>query len=191
MKTLFAITVLIAGIYLFVQQEGLDKLSQYLPQNQIDKSAETLLTNVNQNVAKQVDKQVDEKIELFKSSLLIEKNTQINTLEKKIEDLQAQFITLQSQQLSKNALLKNTEQEETHALKSDESPEQHFTSEPALAETQYLTDESSITALLPVTISTERSEEKKTIKQQAIKRQANLQDIAERMNQTSLLALTQ
>lgn len=189
MKTLFTITVLIAGIYLFIQQEGFDKLSKYLPQYQIDKSAETLLTSVNKNVDTQVDKKVAQKFEQLKKSLLTEKNARINTLEKKLEDLQAQFTTQQSphknQQLSQNLPISlqkdNVVQEKVPSLKLDASTTQNFPSEPALAKTQYLTDKLHVTAPL---------EEKNTTKQKAIKRQANLQDIAARMNKTSLLALT-
>jgi len=206
MKALFGITVLIAGIYLFIQQEGFDKLKTYLPQHQIDKSAETLLASVNQNVTKNVtntvtksiNQSVDQKLEQFKKTLLTEKDEQINALEKQLASLQAQFAEKATQQagsaLAKVALEK-TAQESAPALQVNEHNSQDFPSEPAFAKTQYLNSGSSATNLAMATSSASNIDEKETskqdvIRQKAIKRQANLQDIAARMNKTSLLALT-
>ena len=161
MKTLFAITVLIAGIYLFIQQKGLDKLNEFLPKYQIEQATETLLANISKNV--------DQKLEQFKNKVLNKKDERINELEKQLKHLQAQFIA----------------KEEKEKIQLQDFPPEH-----AFAATQYPAAESSIH--LPSTLSspTAKPTDKDFHKQRAIKRQSNLQDIAERMNKTSLLALT-
>ena len=67
---------------------------------------------------------------------------------------------------------------------------QDFPAEPAFAKTQYLTGESSVVNLSLAETSTTNIENENSDKKKAIKRQASLQDIAARMNKTSLLALT-
>ncbi len=188
MKTLFAVTVFVAGIYLFIQQEGLEKLKQYLPQNNIEQSAEKLLANVNQSVNKNVNQHVDEKLEQFKNVLLTEKDTRIDALEKKLLALQSQFNKQVSQQA--NIEHKKIAQEKAKQIKQSEPTPIHFPAEPVFAKTQYLAGESSAADLSFTSNSIINIEEANTPKQKAIKRQANLQDIAARMNKTSLLALS-
>lgn len=211
MKILFTLTVIIAGVYLFIQQEGIDKLSQYLPQHQIDKSAETLLANVNKNVNEQVEKNVEEKFEQYKNTIISEKNEHIQILEKKLEALQTQFSAAQLsatqlsaaqlQPSSKIAEQERAEQEKTASLTFDQSTSdesapnkatiQKLSSEPKLAKTQYLSGESSVyTDTSKHNTNKHNANKHSANKQKAIKRQANLQDIAARMNKTSLLALT-
>jgi len=176
MKILFTITVIAAGIYLFIQQQGLDKLSQYLPQHQIEQNAERLITDVSQQVHKTVSQEVDEKIKLFKSELINKKDERINELEQQLTRLQMQFTALESQKHKTDEVNQASHQDSV-------SQQQVFLTEPAFAQTQYLSGEGKANSFLPkVEIATD--------KQKAIKRQANLQDIADRMNKTSLLALT-
>jgi hypothetical protein len=198
MRALFTITVLIAGIYLFVQQEDFDKLSQYLPQNKIDKNAETLLTQINKSVDKKVsenvDKSVAQKLEQFKRTLSTEKDRRINALEEKLASLQAQLTDKASQQsdiTQKAPAMQSLNSNATNV--ADQLVTDNFPSEPAFAKTQYLAGGSSVTnASLTASLenSTANIEHKEVNKQKIIKRQANLQDIATRMNKTSLLALT-
>jgi hypothetical protein len=160
MKILFIVTVIIASSYLFIQQDGLEKLNQYLPQYKIEQSAAALLTTV--------DESVDQKLERFKTELLNKKDHRINELEKQLVSLQAKFTA-------------KTEQENTQRMLVEQN----------IAQTQYINNDS-----LPISgyEKKEASEEAviaNSSKQKAIKRQANLQDIADRMNKTSLLALTQ
>lgn len=181
MKILFAITVFAAGIYLFIQQEGLDKISQYLPQYQIKQNAEQLLADVNKRVSKSVDENVDEKIKQFKVELLAKKELRINELEKQVANLQTQFSSYQSQQVN----AKKVSESQLHNAMTN-AP-QDFLTEPTFAPTQYLSSEQPATELSE---SISAGIIKANPKQKAIKRQANLQDIADRMNKTSLLALT-
>lgn len=80
MKILFAIAVLIAASYLILPKDKLKELSLFLPKNQIEQAADTLLTDV------------DQKLEQFKIKLLMNKDTRITQLEKQLATLQAQFI---------------------------------------------------------------------------------------------------
>lgn len=80
MKILFAIVVLIAASYLILPKDKLKELSLFLPKNQIEQAADTLLTDV------------DQKLEQFKIKLLMNKDTRITQLEKQLATLQAQFI---------------------------------------------------------------------------------------------------
>ncbi|WP_057831420.1 hypothetical protein [Colwellia sp. TT2012] len=168
MKILFTITVLIAGIYLFIQQKGLEKLNKFLPQHQIEQATETLLANVSKNV--------DQQLEQFKNKVLNKKDERINELENQLQNLQTQFLA-------------KAGKEKTQLIQQKERP-QDFPPEQTFSATQYLAAESSMH--LPSTLSspTAQPSDKEFYKQRAIKRQANLQDIAERMNKTSLLALT-
>ena len=176
MKALFALTVLIAGFYLFMQQEGLERLKQYLPQTSIEQNAQSLLTSVNNNVSKKVNDSVDKKLAQFKSSLLAEKDNRINALEKQLVSLQTQFKNKESMQTK---ITKQAPSSVKPTLAIPKSETQDFPIEPAFAKTQYLTGESPV------------NEKNNLDKKSAMKRQANLQDIAARMNKTSLLALTQ
>jgi len=181
MKILFALTVFTASIYLFIQQKGLEKLSQYLPQHQIEQNAETLLASVNQNVSENINHSLDEKLKQFKIKLANQKEHRINELEKQLADLQGKFDKRESQVTNINH--ENTSQENIPLNETIEPTQQNFSSEPAFAKTQYLSGGSSTTE---TSMNFDNSE-----KQKVIRRQANLQDIAERMNKTSLLALTQ
>lgn len=80
MKILFAIVVLIAASYLILPKDKLKELSLFLPKNQIEQAADTLLTDV------------DQKLEQFKIKLLMNKDTRITQLEKQLATLQAQLI---------------------------------------------------------------------------------------------------
>ena len=182
MKTLFAVTVLIAGIYLFIQQSGLEKLKQYLPQNQIEQNAESLLVKVSQNVSATVNKSVDQKIVQLKHEILALKSKKISALEKQLARLEAKHMAKEDSEIN-TASLQKFETEQTFAT-AQFVGDKTLTANaiPPHSMDNNLTDTSSIG-----TSSINNNSEK----QKAIKRQANLQDIADRMNKTSLLALTQ
>jgi hypothetical protein len=166
MKTLFSIAVLVAVIYLFLPKDALEKLSTFMPKQQIEQAAETVLSDV------------DQRLEQFKSELLIKQNNRITKLEEQITNLQDKLHT-QAEQI-KLAVIENKEQ----ALLAKQSTEQtqNVASEIISTET---TTEPQLLASASTDIAVEES-----AKQQAIKRQAYLQDLAERMNRTSLHALT-
>lgn len=168
MKILFTIAVLIAGVYLFLPQSELKKLALFLPQNQIKQAAETVLSDV------------DQKLEQFKVKLLLNKDSRINELEKQIASLQKK-INLQEEKYNSFTL-----QNDTKILPA-------LPVEKSLAKTQYIAkalpqvqrDVPQNFAPSNTDMSTNNAD-----KQQAMKRQAYLQDLAERMNKTSLTALT-
>jgi len=190
MKTLFAVTVFIAGIYLFIQQEGLEKLKQYLPNNDVEHSAELLLANVNKHVSKKVNLNVEQKLEQFKSSMLTAKDERIDALEKQLASLQTQLT--KNTNVQTNTETNNTEESGIEQIKSISTS---FPKESVFAKTQYLTGDSSATDLSfaqtpTINIANKSMANKNTEKEKAMKRQANLQDIAARMHKTSLLALS-
>jgi len=190
MKTLFAVTVFIAGIYLFIQQEGLEKLKQYLPNNDVEHSAELLLANVNKHVSKKVNLNVEQKLEQFKSSMLTAKDERIDALEKQLASLQTQLT--KNTNVQTNTETNNTEESGIEQIKSISTS---LPKESVFAKTQYLTGDSSATDLSfaqtpTINIANKSMANKNTEKEKAMKRQANLQDIAARMHKTSLLALS-
>ncbi len=165
MKILFAIIVLIAGVYLIFPKDELKKLAQFLPQHQIEQAAETVLSDV------------DQKLEQFKAKLLLDKDSRISQLEKQLTTLQAQFVA----------------QEEKYKLaniQNNEPAHQRLPVEQPFAQVQYATTEPLSTPPKQLVANNIDSSIKETDKQRAIKRQAYLQDLVERMNKTSLLTLT-
>lgn len=174
MKILFTISVLVAGIYLFLPNDTWEQIKQYLPQHKIEKAAENLLNNV------------DDKLEQFKTELLQTKDHRINELEQQLATLQAQFIAKEVQDKS----LK-----EQHTLTSNEKGVVAFEVQTSpLAQTQYISSEPKVTlsdiGSQQQNLSNSDVMIKHVDKQKVIKIQASLQDIAQRMNETSLLALT-
>ena len=172
MKILFIITVIIAAIYLFIQQKGLEKISQYLPSQQIEQNAQTLLSTINQQVTNKVNKELTAQLEQFKKELLTQKDARIEALAKKVVDLESKLDEQQKQYVA------------TQALSDSSTLTTEFPREPEFAKVQYLTNKQSIESGTAIVAGAHSA------KQTAIKRQANLQDIADRMNKTSLLALT-
>jgi len=171
MKTIFSLAVLIAVIYLFLPQNTLEKLSAFMPKQQIEQAAEAVLSDV------------DLKLEQFKSKLLITQNNRITDLEKQLASLQEQ-LQIQADKI---------------ALVTTRKKEQIVFTKQTTMQTPPITGEmiSANTATVPkfITIASTEIEGneialEKSAKQQAINRQAYLQDLAERMNKTSLHTLT-
>jgi predicted RNA-binding protein Jag len=154
MKILFTLIVLIASVYLLVPKDELQKLTLFLPQNQIEQAAETVLSDV------------DKKLEQFKAKLLGSKDSRITQLEKQLARLQAQLVA----------------QEEKYKLADSQNNEQ---AQQPLPVAQPLLTQAKALVTNNTKLSIEESD-----KQRAIKRQAYLQDLVERMNKTSLLTLT-
>jgi len=154
MKILFTLIVLIASLYLLVPKVELQKLTLFLPQNQIEQAAETVLSDV------------DKKLEQFKTKLLMNKDSRITQLEKQLATLQDKLVAQEEQY--KLADSQNNEQAQQYLLV--EQPLLTNAKEPFVNNTNLSIEESD--------------------KQRAIKRQAYLQDLVERMNKTSLLTLT-
>jgi len=177
MKILFSIAVLVAVIYLFLPQNSLEKLSSFMPKQQIEQAAETVLNDV------------DQRLEQFKSELLIKQNNRITSLEQQLSTLQEQF-DVQEDKINL-AIMQNKEQ--VLLTKQLTVQTQKIASETILTET---TTEPQLLASASTKINTDTEIDNTDIavevsaKQQAIKRQAYLQDLAERMNRTSLHALT-
>jgi len=185
MKILFSIAVLVAVIYLFMPQNAVEKLSSFLPKQQIEQAAETVLSDV------------DQRLEQFKSELLIKQNNRITNLENQLATLQEQF-DVQEDKINL-AIMQNKEQ--VLLTKQLTVQTQNIASETILTETttepQLLASANShIESNTSTKINTDTEIDNTDIavevsaKQQAIKRQAYLQDLAERMNRTSLHALT-
>jgi len=170
MKILFALTVLIAGIYLFVEQDSFTELRQYLPLNQINQKTEILLKTMNQNVNNKVDEQINKSLEVkfmhFKKHLMAENLTKISLLENKLAYLQTKLLDL-------NTRIVN----------------EHSQSQPDFAASQILTEGSSSTLNAPTLLPTLPIKDNQAKKQQAIARQASLQDIAARMHKAAMLSL--
>ena len=165
MKILFTLVVLIAGVYLILPKDQLKKLALFLPQNQIEQAAETVLSDV------------DQKLEQFKTKHLMNKDSRISQLEKQLATLQAQFVA----------------QEEKYKLADIEHKAQALqllSAEKLLAKNQYVSAEPLSTQPKQPVANHIDSSIKETDKQRAIKRQAYLQDLVARMNKTSLLTLT-
>lgn len=154
MKILFTLIVLIASVYLLAPKDVLQKLTLFLPQNQIEQAAETVLSDV------------DKKLEQFKAKLLGSKDSRITQLEKQLATLQAQLVA----------------QEEKYKLADSQNNEQ---AQQPLPVAQPLLTQAKALVTDNTNLSIEESD-----KQRAIKRQAYLQDLVERMNKTSLLTLT-
>ncbi len=180
MKVLFTIMVLIAGIYLILPKEHLEKLALFLPKNQIEKAAQVVLTDV------------DKKLEIFKAEHLLQKNSRINKLEKQLAKLQAQVIA--QDEKYKLSEIKHNEQ-----VLQWLAAEKRLTVEKTLAQNEYASAEPSFThakqlVANKVELSPKQTDivllAKPTDKEKAVKRQAYLQDLVERMNKTSLLTLT-
>jgi predicted RNA-binding protein Jag len=154
MKILFTLIVLIASVYLLAPKDVLQKLTLFLPQNQIEQAAETVLSDV------------DKKLEQFKAKLLGSKDSRITQLEKQLATLQAQLVA----------------QEEKYKLADSQNNEK---AQQPLPVAQLLLTQAKALVTNNTNLSIEESD-----KQRAIKRQAYLQDLVERMNKTSLLTLT-
>jgi predicted RNA-binding protein Jag len=154
MKILFTLIVLIASVYLLAPKDVLQKLTLFLPQNQIEQAAETVLSDV------------DKKLEQFKAKLLGSKDSRITQLEKQLSTLQAQLVA----------------QEEKYKLADSQNNEK---AQQPLPVAQPLLTQAKALVTNNTNLSIEESD-----KQRAIKRQAYLQDLVERMNKTSLLTLT-
>ncbi|MFT7005660.1 MAG: mevalonate kinase [Colwellia sp.] len=154
MKILFTLIVLMASVYLLVPKDELQKLTLFLPQNQIEQAAETVLSDV------------DKKLEQFKAKLLSNKDSRITQLETQLATLQAQLVA----------------QEEKYKLADSQNNEQ---AQQELPVAQPLLTHAKALVTNDTKLSIQESD-----KQRAIKRQAYLQDLVERMNKTSLLTLT-
>jgi len=169
MKILFAIVVIIAGVYLILPKNEFKKLALFLPQNQMEQAAERVLNDV------------DQKLEQFKAKLLMSKDTRISQLEKQLVTLQTEFVA--QQEKYKIAEIQYNKQ-------SQQLPVEQLPVEQLLAQNQYATKEALSTHPKPIVANNNDFSIKESDKQRAIKRQAYLQDLVERMNKTSLLTLT-
>lgn len=165
MKFLFAIIVIIASVYLILPKDELKKLALFLPQNQIEQAAETVLSDV------------DKKLEQFKVKLLMNKDSRISHLEKQLATLQTQFAAQE-------------EKYKSAEVKYNEQAIQQLPVEQSLAQNQYTPSEPLSTDPKELVANNIDLSSKESDKQRAIKRQAYLQDLVERMNKTSLLTLT-
>jgi hypothetical protein len=122
----------------------------------------------------------------------VDKNSRISELEKQLTTLQTQLLT-QKEQLAELQL------NEQSNKKAEEHPSKQLSSEQlpvtqALVQNQTASNEPVTTHLKKVVANNSdhsiKASSKESTKQEAIKRQAYLQDLVERMNKTSLLTLT-
>jgi hypothetical protein len=177
MKILFTIVVLIAGVYLILPKDELKKLSSFLPQNQIEQAAGVVLSDV------------DQKLEQFKVKFLVDKNSRISELEKKLTTLQTQLIT-QKEQLAELQINKQVYEQASKQFPVEYSLVEQSPTPQVLAQNQTVIEEPLSTYSKKVVTKNSDHSIKESDKQEAIKRQAYLQDLVERMNKTSLITLT-
>lgn len=165
MKTFFAISVLIAVIYLAFPQAITDKVNQYMPQRKIEQAATSLLS------------QVDQKLNKIKLELAEKQEQRIRLLEDKLTQLQQQIAS--NQQATNNLLAVSSqqpnEQQTQLSVNSGDNDNYSVSAQPILP----------ITQIAPPQIQPDHGV---TADKLSTKRQAMLKDIAERMNQASLLA---
>lgn len=174
MRTLFIIVVLMAAAYLLVPKSTLDSMSTFLPSQKIEQAASALLVNV------------DEKLEVFKQNISEEHQQKLSDFEKKIAHLEkkvAAMASLQSTDNRREAIV--SENESSHTVVSIDT---------ALAQKTVLLPDNGAIEQTATFSDVYKNEEPigsdKIDKARIINRQASLQDIAERMNRTSLMALT-
>lgn len=164
MKIFFAIAVLAALIYLAFPKLINEKINQLLPQRKIELTATRLLIKI------------DQKLNKIKLELAEKQDQRINALEGQLTQLQQQLAS--NQQSYNNLLAKSgprvNQQEIELPLKRDDRDNFSVSEQPNLA----------IPPLAPAQIQADNS---LTADKLNIKRQAVLKDIAERMNQASLL----
>ncbi len=182
MKILFTIAVLIAGVYLFLPQNKLNKFAFFLPQHQIEQATDTVLSDV------------DQKLEQFKSKFVTSKNSRMSELEKQLASLKTKVIA--QEEKYKLLVLENKKQALlAQKVSAQTLPEQILPAQKKAAPTQYITSKPSSTNIntngpQPLISANSSIGIEMSDKEQAIFMQAYLQDLAERMDQTSLLSLT-
>jgi hypothetical protein len=183
MKLIFILAVLSAGGYLAAPlilgdsfgdsfgesfgegfSESVDDMSSWLPQQKIEQAAQNLLTDV------------DTKLEAFTQKLQSKQTGHITELEGKLEALQAK-LNIQDQAISEQKLMLDSFASTQQTLPEKNKVPAQLIAQPVLAPEQKIgnqavADNSGIKTVSP-----------------SINRQAWLQDIAQRNNQRSLLAV--
>ena len=184
MKSLFIIIVIIASLYLVFQQKGFEKISHFFPQQQIENEAQVLLTAVNKTVTSNVNKELTLQLTKFKEELTAQKNARIDDLARQVSTLEQK---LDEQQIMQQPLL--TSEVDNLVVKSSVVESSTVNSSPIVNSVTSFPIEAEFAKMQFA--GGEPLSAAQINKQQTIKRQASLQDIAERMNKTSLHALTQ
>ena len=174
MKTLFIVLVLMAAAYLLVPKSTFDSMSKLLPSQKIEQAASTLLSNV------------DKKLEAFKQNLTAEREQQVSNLENKIAQLEQKVAAMESLQPDDNEGEKAANKNEM--LNTSTSIDINLADKPALQFDENVAIQAS-ERLQPYE-NNEPIETTQIDNEKIINRKAALQDIAERMNRTSLMALT-
>lgn len=174
MKTLFIILVLMAAAYLLVPKSTFDSMSTFLPSQKIEQAAKALLSNV------------DEKLDVFKQNLTAEHEQQLSDFENKIAQLEKKVAAME--------LLQSVDDKGEEVLSENEMPTAVASLDTTLAHKPELQSDINAIEKTSKVSSLYKTDEpivrKEANKAQIINRQASLQDIAERMNRTSLMALT-
>lgn len=198
MKIFFVLAVLIAAAYLAIPSKTSEQLKQYLPQVKIEQAATNLLSKV------------DEKLNAVKQQLLTQQDKRIAVLEDKLIQLEEQL----QQQLANQSGINNAEfilpaQQMTLAVLEDKLMQleerlqqqlanqsainSEFNKNTSLSESkrnnaEFVLPEQQMAAQQQLTNQLFEDERANNHKKR-INRQAQLQEIAERMTQSSLLAV--
>jgi hypothetical protein len=187
MKTLFISIVLMAIAYLAMPQVAIDKFKAYLPQQKVEQAAGNLLADV------------DTKLDSFKQTLSKRQESRISVLEEKIAIVERK-LSQSSTFVNALAHSKNSSDQKIASVLDEQ-----FAAVPKLASKQQLGKSYNYDELLSkanaktalaanydanYTLITQSGNKALESKKQRMDRQAFLQELAERMNKTSLLALT-
>jgi hypothetical protein len=191
MKTLFILIVISASVYLLLPEKSVanifnsltDNFSKHLPQTKIENAAEKLLA------------QVDNKLKIFEKSIDTAQKTKISALENEILALKkAQKVTINKhleqginvKSENKDDRLAKSSQSGSRVVVADSnvkvSPMNKIINEPKDTQRKAAIEQKALSAQKIMTAKNE--------KKWQLQRQASLQDIAQRMNETSLQALT-
>jgi hypothetical protein len=187
MKILFIATVLMAAGYLFLPSD----LTQLLPQTKIEQTAETLLIKVDQkldHLKNEISAEQQQKIDqLTQNVATLTKKLHEQTVElKKVNEQNVLLAQHKSKDQNQNDNEVNTATAEFTIDQQDYAQTQYLAKNNAIGKSHAETSHVKISRdnANPISANT------LTNKQLRITRQAKLQDIADRMNNTSLMALT-
>lgn len=176
MKALFAVIVFMASAYLLLPENAYNKLSSLMPEKKMEEAAKSILS------------QVDARLENFEQSAMKVQNqstTQLlatlSSLEKTVNEQQLAInaLTIANKELSEQQKNKLSEMSNLKLVKKSE-----FKPQPPLAQTQVINGNNIERKTADI------SQQMLNKREQGATRQALLQDIVDRMNATSLLALT-
>jgi hypothetical protein len=185
MKTLFILIVISASVYLLLPDKSVgnmlnsltENFSKHLPQNKIENAAEKLLA------------QVDNKLKSFETSINTAQKTKISALENEILALKkVQQLTIKKNMAQDVNV--NSENKDDRLAKSSQLGSRALVAKANVKVSPMKTIRDESKRNQSKALSAQKVMTAKNAKKWQLQRQASLQDIAQRMNETSLQALT-